>query len=303
MNKDISLLVLAAGMGSRYGGLKQLDALGPHGETILEYSIYDAVRAGFNKVVFVIRDHFEEDFREKIGDRFAGQIEVKYVHQHVNPEVEGISGLPQREKPWGTSHAVLVAKDVIHEPFAVINADDYYGQQCFEMLGKFLREEVSPSIYAMVGYTLVNTLSEQGYVNRGVCRTDAEGNLTGIEEILKIHYHGDTIVYGEKGEHTLDPDAIVSMNFWGFHHSIFEELEKGFGAFVLAHIDNPKAEYFIPLIIDDLVSSGKVKVKLLHSEDQWYGVTYKEDARHVIDAFKRFAEEGKYPSPLWPANR
>ena len=299
MNKEISLLVLAAGMGSRYGGLKQLDALGPHGETILEYSIYDAVKAGFTKVVFIIRDHFEQDFRDKIGDRFTDMIDVHYVHQHVNPTIKGISDLPVREKPWGTSQAVLVAKDVINEPFAVINADDYYGQQCFHMLGDFLRNDVNPQTYAMVGYTLVNTLSEKGHVNRGVCSVDEEGNLAAIEEILKIHYEGDQIVYGEKGEQTLSANAMVSMNFWGFHDTIFAELEDGFRNFVLANRQNPKAEYYIPIIIDDLIKAGKIKVKLLHSEDQWYGVTYKEDAEQVKSAFAKFAKEGKYPSPLW----
>lgn len=299
MNKEISLLVLAAGMGSRYGGLKQLDALGPNGETILEYSIHDAVNAGFTKVVFVIRDHFEQDFRDKIGDRFEEMIEVQYVHQHVNPEIEGFSDLPVRVKPWGTSQAVLVAKDIINEPFAVINADDYYGQQCFHMLGDFLRNDVNSETYAMVGYTLENTLSEKGHVNRGVCSTDADGNLATVEEILKIHYDGDRIVYGESGDQTLAADAIVSMNFWGFHQTIFSELEKGFHNFVRANFNNPKAEYYIPIIIDDLIKSGKIKVRLLHSEDQWYGVTYKEDADQVRAAFAKFAQEGKYPSPLW----
>ena len=302
MSQDISLLVLAAGMGSRYGGLKQLDALGPDGETILEYSIYDAVQAGFSKVVFVIRDHFEKDFREKIGDRFAGKIEVQYVHQHVNPVIDGIPDLPIREKPWGTSQAVLVARDVIHEPFAVINADDYYGQQCFGMLGKFLKEDVNAQTYAMVGYTLVNTLSEQGHVNRGVCKTDQEGNLASVEEILKIRFAGDQIIYGDDSGQVLSENAIVSMNFWGFHPNIFKELDEGFKKFVRNNISNPKAEYYIPLIIDELIKSGKVKVKLLHSEDQWYGVTYKEDAEHVKKAFEEFAREGKYPSPLWPDN-
>lgn len=301
MSKDISLLVLAAGMGSRYGGLKQLDALGPHGETILEYSIYDALNAGFNKVVFVIRDYFEKDFREKIGDRFSNSVDVKYVHQHVNTKVEGIPNLPVREKPWGTAQAVLVTRDVINEPFAVINADDYYGQQCFQKMADFLRNDVDEKIYAMVGYTLVNTLSEQGFVNRGVCSTDDEGNLATIEEILKIRYDGDKIVHGDQGDTTLDGNTPVSMNFWGFHQSIFKELESGFKEFVLSNLDNPKAEYYIPIIVDNLIDAEKVKVRLLHSDDHWYGVTYKEDADRVIQAFRKFSEDGKYPSPLWPA--
>jgi len=299
MENKISLLVLAAGMGSRYGGLKQLDALGPNGETILEYSIYDAVKAGFSKVVFVIRDYFEKDFREKIGDKFKDSIEVVYVHQDVNPVIEGIDGLPKREKPWGTSQAVLVAKDVIDEPFAVINADDYYGQNCFHTLAEFLRTEVSPNHYAMVGYSLLNTLSEKGHVNRGVCTADAEGNLLTVEEILKIRFSGDDVVYGENGEHKLAKDSIVSMNFWGFHQSAFAEIQRGFHAFVKENKNNPKAEYYIPLIVDELIKSGKVKVKLLHSLDQWYGVTYKEDAAQVKSAFAKFKNDGTYPSPLW----
>jgi dTDP-glucose pyrophosphorylase len=302
MAKEISLVVLAAGMGSRYGGLKQLDALGPSGETILEYSIFDAVRAGFTKVVFIIRDHFEADFRAKIGEKFSDRIDVAYVHQHVNPQIEGIDNLPVREKPWGTSQAVLVAKEVVREPFAVINADDYYGQECFEKMGEFLREEVSPETFAMVGYSLLNTLSEKGHVNRGVCTTDASGNLASIEEILKISLVDGQVVYGQDGANTLPQDAIVSMNFWGFHQTVFEAIEKGFYQFVREHQDNPKAEYYIPIIIDDLIRSGQVSVKLLHSNDQWYGVTYQEDAILVKEAFARFASEGKYPSPLWPAS-
>ncbi len=299
MQENISLLVLAAGMGSRYGGLKQLDALGPSGETILEYSIYDAIAAGFDKVVFVIRDHFEADFRAKIGDVFSKEIQVEYVHQPVNPVIDGIPNMPIREKPWGTSHAVLVAKDIIDEPFAVINADDYYGQECFMKMGHFLRNEVSPNHLAMVGYEILNTLSDKGHVNRGVCGLDAEGNLATIEEILKIKLEGDHIVYGEDANGSLSKDAFVSMNFWGFHQQIFEELERGFRAFILSHLEDPKAEYFIPLIIDELIKTGKAKVKMLTSGDQWYGVTYKEDADRVKSAFQVFKDEGKYPSPLW----
>ncbi|NND31878.1 MAG: nucleotidyltransferase [Saprospiraceae bacterium] len=299
MEKNISLLVLAAGMGSRYGGLKQLDELGPNGETILEYSIYDAIQAGFTKVVFVIRDYFEQDFRDKISNKFSQKIEVQYVHQHVNPSIDGIENLPVREKPWGTSQAVLVTRDVIKEPFAVINADDYYGQECFRKLGVFLREEVSPSLYAMVGYKLLNTLSDKGHVNRGVCTKDPDGNLASIEETLKISIVGDEVVFGEDQRGRLPKDAEVSMNFWGFHHSIFGPLEEGFIDFVKKNRDNPKAEYYIPIIVDDMIRAGKIKVKLLHSDDQWYGVTYKDDASQVRAAFTRFAEEGKYPSPLW----
>ncbi len=299
MQQNISLVVLAAGMGSRYGGLKQLDALGPSGETILEYSIYDAIRAGFNKVVFVIRDYFEDDFREKVAVKFAHLIEVIYVHQEINPAMPSIDDLPERKKPWGTSHAVLVCKDVINEPFAVINADDYYGQSCFQMLGDFLREDVSEQKYAMVGYILENTLSEQGHVNRGICQADDHGNLVAVEEILKIHRLNGDISYGENKDSRLPSDAVVSMNFWGFHQSVFEHLTAGFEAFVRANKDDPKAEYFIPIIVDDLIKGGEVCVKVLTSLDRWYGVTYKEDADTVKKAFSSFADQGKYPRSLW----
>lgn len=299
MKQNISLVVLAAGMGSRYGGLKQLDALGPQGETILEYSIYDAIEAGFDKVVFVIRDFFEDEFREKVGNKFSDRIQVEYVQQAVNPTLDGIPDLPKREKPWGTSQAVLVCKDVIKEPFAVINADDYYGQSCFQLLGDFLRTKVSPERYAMVGYVLENTLSEQGHVNRGVCQTDSSGHLIGVEEILKIHKHDGKICYGAQHEGSLPADAIVSMNFWGFHQDIFRHLEAGFREFVLDNIVDPKAEYFIPLIIDDLIRGGEITVEVLTSHDRWYGVTYQEDATLVRNAFASFSQEGKYPQRLW----
>lgn len=299
-DQKISLLVLAAGMGSRYGGLKQLDELGPNGETILEYSIYDAIQAGFSKVVFVIRDFFQEEFEQKVGSKFKDQIEVGYVCQPVNPEINGFADLPIREKPWGTSHAVLVADDLIDEPFAVINADDYYGQQCFEIMSEFLRNEATPHVYSMVGYQLKNTLSDMGTVNRGVCATDEKGNLSGIVETLKIRKDDrGVVVHGPNAEQGLSEDDVVSMNFWGFHPDIFRHLHAGFRAFVAANKDNSKAEYYIPLIIDDLIKSGEVEVKLLTSTDHWYGVTYKEDAEHVKAAFARFGEEGKYPHPMW----
>ncbi len=298
--EKISLLVLAAGMGSRYGGLKQLDELGPGGETILEYSIYDAIQAGFGKVVFVVRDFFQEEFADKITSKFENAIDVHFVCQEVNPAIPGFTDLPEREKPWGTSHAVLVAKDVIHEPFAVINADDYYGKDSFAIIARFLREEAAPDRFGMVGYILENTLSSQGHVNRGVCSANAEGDLTEIEEILKIRKDAQGhIVYGEAGEGTLSSEVPVSMNFWGFHQDLFPRLQAGFHRFVRSNQTNPKAEYFIPLIIDELIKAGDVKVKLLTSKDQWYGVTYKEDADRVKAAFQRFANQGIYPSPLW----
>ncbi len=299
MKNDISLLVLAAGMGSRYGGLKQLDPLGPSGETILEYSIYDAIQAGFTKVVFVVRDFFEDEFREKVGSKFSDRVQVEYVCQDVNPEIEGITGLPTREKPWGTSHAVLVSQDLIDEPFAVINADDYYGQACFHMLSDFLRNKASENLYSMVGYVLRNTLSDEGTVNRGVCKTDGQGHLTDIEEVLKIRKQDGEVISEVDDSVELTEEDVVSMNFWGFHEDIFRHLRAGFHNFVKKNRDNPKAEYYIPIIIDQLIKSGQVQVELLKSEDQWYGVTYKEDAERVKQAFVDFAKSGKYPDPLW----
>lgn len=298
-NQKISLLVLAAGMGSRYGGLKQLDELGPDGETILEYSLYDAIKAGFTKVVFVVRDFFKDEFAAKVGAKFEGKIEVEYVCQDVNPPIPPITDLVKREKPWGTSHAVLVAKDLIFEPFAVINADDYYGQDCFGTMAKFLRDSISPSEYAMVGYVLANTLSAKGQVNRGICTADENGYLIGIEETLKIKMDDAGIINYEGGSGGLTTDTLVSMNFWGFHQRIFGHLEEGFHAFVEANKSDPKAEYYIPLIVDDLIKSKKATVKLLTSEDRWYGVTYQEDAQQVRDALLEFAEKGDYPRPLW----
>jgi len=220
MKKDITLLILAAGMGSRYGGLKQLDQIGPAGETILEYSVYDAVEAGFSKVVFIIRDFFAEEFEEKLGDKFSKLIRTEYAYQPIDVRFANENNAVPRTKPWGTSHAVLIAKDLVNEPFAVINADDYYGRSGYFKIAEFLRKSVAPGNYAMIGYVLKNTLSNQGYVNRGICITDKEGYLSSIEEILKISHSNNRIVYGDEGL-VLTPDTMVSMNFWGFHPKIF----------------------------------------------------------------------------------
>ena len=297
-SKDITLLVLAAGMGSRYGGLKQLDGLGPNDETILEYSIWDAVDAGFSKVVFVIRDFFKDDFIEKVTSKFANRIDVVFVNQPVEIKIEEID-IVERTKPWGTSHAVLVAKDVINEPFAVINADDYYGKDGFHKMAKFLKEEASPNLFSMIGYILENTLSDRGHVNRGICMVNERNLLEDIVETLKIKKDNDLIYYGDDENQTLDSKSIVSMNFWGFHHSLFGPLEEGFIDFVRRNRDNPKAEYFIPLIIDEKIKSGSLDVKVISSSDKWYGVTYKEDADMVKKAFQQFSEQQAYPNPLW----
>lgn len=296
-DQKITLVVLAAGMGSRFGGLKQMEPLGPNGETLLDYSVYDAYHAGFSKVVFVIRDFFAEEFREKVGRKIEKFMEVEYVYQEVNIEMPGID-IVEREKPWGTNHAVLVCKDVVHEPFAVINSDDYYGKDGFYKVAKFLKEEVSPEKYALIGYVLKNTLSDSGTVNRGVCTTDENNNLIAVEEMLKIGREKDGRVIRQDKGTELDENSIVSMNFWGFDASYMDRLEEGFTKFVKEHKDNPTAEYFIPLLIDEMIDNGEVTLKVIPSHDHWYGVTYSEDAERVKEAFLELHGSGAYPETL-----
>lgn len=295
-----TLLILAAGMGSRYGGLKQIDPLGPNGETIIEYSIYDAIEAGFGKVVFVIREEFAPEFKKRFEGLVGGRIELAYAYQAVDTPVEGITELPPREKPWGTMHAVIVAEHLIHEPFAVINADDYYGKDGFHQIADFLRHRCTPDTYAMMGYVLRNTLSLNGHVSRGVCQTDAKGDLTTVSERTRIHWEGHRVIYHE-GDSTfgVDPDSVVSMNFWGFHPNVFKVGREQFIRFVQENRDNPKAEFFIPLVADNLIHQGKARFNVLTSQDRWYGVTYREDRPEVAAAFQHLVDEGRYPSPLW----
>jgi len=297
----MTLLILAAGMGSRYGGLKQMDPVGPAGEAIIDYSIYDAIKAGFNKVVFVIRKDFEVAFREKFDKKLEGKIEVAYAFQHVNTQIEGISDMPERVKPWGTAHAVLVAHEVINEPFAVINADDYYGLAGFQIMADFLKKNCSSSLYSMVGYELGNTLSDNGTVSRGICDMDKTHNLTGAREHTKIHWQGNRIeALNEKDKPVnLGEKDLVSMNFWGLHHSIFDELKRMFKDFVKENYENPRAEFYIPYAINDLIAAEKVQAKVLANDGKWYGVTYKEDAPTVQTAFKGMTKSGDYPTPLW----
>ena len=296
-----TLMILAAGMGSRYGGLKQVDGVGPHGEAIIEYSIYDAIRAGFGKVVFIIRKDIEAAFREKIGDKFADKINVQYAFQQIDSPVEGIDEWPaDRTKPWGTGHAMLVARDLIKEPFAVINADDYYGASAFDDIVGFLENECSPERHAMLGYVLENTLSDQGHVNRGVCVMNEQQNLTEVNERLQIQRDGNQASYEEDGQrHILPLDALVSMNFWGFHPSIFEEIRTQFVDFVKARGHEPKSEFFIPLFVDKLINDGDITVKVIPCQETWYGVTYKEDKERVEAAFAKMIDRGVYPAPLW----
>lgn len=296
-----TLLILAAGMGSRYGGLKQIDEIGPHGETLLEYSLYDAIQAGFGKVVFVIRKDIEAAFEEKIGGKFEGKIKVEYAFQETNTPVKGITSFPAREKPWGTAHAVLVAHDKIKEPFAVINSDDYYGSSAFHSIAEFLVKECSPTHYAMVGYVLENTLSDHGTVNRGICEMDEDNYLTDVVERLKIQRADGQVFYRDDNGNPqpLSEKSLVSMNYWGFHPNIFEIIRAQFVDFVAQNRDNPKAEFLIPSVVNDLIKEGRIRLTVLPNDEQWYGVTYREDRDIVRDAFKDLIENGKYPTPLW----
>lgn len=297
-----TLLVLAAGMGSRYGGLKQLDEVGPNGETIIDYSVYDAIRAGFGKVVFVIRENIEEAFKEKVSNKFEGKIDIKFAFQEVNTKIEGIDKMPEREKPWGTGHAVLVAQDLIKEPFAVVNADDYYGIEALEKVANFLKNDCNEENYSMVGFQLKNTISENGSVSRGVCAADENGYLTTVTERTSIRKIGDVICYEEAGKKIfLENDTIVSMNLWGFHQNVFEHSRNMFIDFVKNNSENPRAEFYIPLVVNDLLEKNKIKLKVLTSTEKWYGVTYKEDKDDVVAAMANLHNSGKYPKALWNA--
>lgn len=295
-----TLLILAAGMGSRYGGLKQIDGIGPNQEPIIEYSIYDAINSGFGKIVFVIRREFDEAFRSRF-DQFSDRIQIEYAYQEVNVALEGVE-LVDRKKPWGTSHAVLVAKDLISEPFAVINADDYYGAGSFKLMANFLIKECTSNLMSMVGYTLKNTLSEHGTVNRGVCSVDKDNNLTEVIERVKIAQQGDKVLYNvgaDAPSAEVASEASVSMNYWGFHPSIFQEIEKGLHAFMKENATNPTAEYYIPNIVSDMIVSGKMNVRVIQTNDNWFGVTYKEDKPMAVAAINQYIAAGVYPVKLW----
>lgn len=295
-----TLLVLAAGMGSRYGGLKQMDAFGPNGETILDYSIYDAIQAGFGKVVFIIRKSFDEAFREFFKGKFDDQIKVEYVFQELEDVPQGSVYPDTREKPWGTAHAVWVARDVIYEPFAVINADDFYGRGAFVEIKRYFDENDSTD-YSLVAYRLDKTLSDHGTVNRGVCSVTENEALDGIVETLKIGYEDDrTISYPtEEGSLFLPADTPVSMNFWGFYPDYFEFAGDYFTNFLKERGDETKSEFFIPLLVEDLIKRGEKSVKVLNCDEEWFGVTYQEDKPFVVDKIKQLLDSGVYPTQLW----
>ena len=297
-----TLFVLAAGMGSRYGGLKQLDGLGPNGETIMDYSIYDAIKAGFGKVVFVIRRVFEQDFREKIVSKYEGRIQVELVFQDLDNLPAGFKVPEGREKPWGTNHAVLMGKDVIKEPFAVINADDYYGSESFQVLADYLTSiEGTKGNYAMVGYRVCNTLSEGGTVARGVCETNAEGFLTKVTERTKIIREADGVIRfieeDYKGE--LAENTPVSMNMWALTPDYFQYSEEYFVEFLKEHGQELKSEFFIPPMVDNLINSGKATCKVLDTPSRWFGVTYATDRPAVVAKFKELHDGGLYPAKLF----
>lgn len=294
-----TLLILAAGMGSRYGGLKQADQIGPNGETIIDYSIYDAIKAGFGKVVMVVRQSILEDMKNLFDNRWGSKIKIEYAIQEVNVPVPGVDNLPDRKKPWGTAHAVMVAKNNIQEPFSVINADDFYGADAFKTAYEFLTTEASDSTYAIVGYILKNTLSEHGHVSRGICEQDSDLNLVKVTERTRIFKDGATVTYEDDNGNRfdLDENSYVSMNFWGFTPTFFEEAEKQFKEFVKENSSNEKAEFFIPIIIDNLMDAG-VKVKILESTAKWMGVTYREDKPVVIEKIKELVAQGVYPASL-----
>lgn len=296
-----TLFVLAAGMGSRYGGLKQIDGLGPSGETIMDYSVYDALRAGFGKVVFVIRKDFEEAFRKAVISKYADKVPCEVCFQSVDSVPEGCTFNPERTKPWGTNHAVLMAKGLINEPFAVINADDFYGRESFQVLADYLKSvEGTKGKYCMVGYRVANTLSENGSVSRGVCATDENGYLTDVVERTKIEKVGDKIIYTEDGVDTeISPNSPVSMNMWGFTPEYFDYVEKAFVEFLKTRGQELKSEFYIPTLVNDMIRSGEATCKVLDTTSKWFGVTYAEDRPQVVMKINNLVKEGVYPEKLF----
>lgn len=305
MKKPV-LVVMAAGMGSRYGGLKQIDPVDEYGHIIMDFSIYDAIRAGFERVIFIIKRENEESFRAAIGNRIEKQIETSYVFQDLHDLPDGFEVPEGRVKPWGTAHAVLSCLSVVDGPFAVINADDYYGQQAFQMIYDYLasHEDTDKYQYTMVGYLLENTLTENGHVARGVCETNADGKLTEITERVRIEKRADGPAYTEDDGATWTPlagDTVVSMNMWGFTNSMLPEIRDRFAAFLSENLSkNPlKCEYFLPFVVDELIREDKAEVTVLKSKDRWYGVTYREDKPVVVAAIQSLKDQGLYPQKLW----
>ncbi|MCK5028637.1 MAG: nucleotidyltransferase [Bacteroidales bacterium] len=299
---DLTLLVLAAGMGSRYGGLKQLDQVGPSGETIIDYSVYDAIEAGFNKIVFIIRKDIEKDMKELLFDKYSKKIKIDYVFQELDNIPEGVDLPADRVKPWGTGHAVLMAKGVINEPFVVINADDFYGKSAFRVVADYMKsnQDDLKGKNCMAGYLLKNTLSDYGHVSRGVCKVNEKNELVEITERTKIEWKNKKIIADNNGNDLeLDGDVFVSMNFWAFTPDVFPELESEFKKFIQKNSTDIKSEYYIPSIVSHQMNSSLATFKVLEANDQWFGVTYKEDKPIVIEKIKKLTEAKEYPEKLW----
>ncbi len=302
-----TLVILAAGMASRYGSMKQTDGFGPNGETIIDYSIYDAIEAGFGKVVFIIREEFADNFQAIFEPRLNGKIKTEYVFQTYDLKPFGIDIEIERAKPWGTAHATLAARQVVNEPFCVINADDFYGREAYQKMYDFLCNEAKDDTFSMIGFQIDNTLSEHGSVSRGVCEVDKDGNLAEIHERVKVYFKQDengkntrNIVFEEgEIEHPLRSDSRVSMNFWGFTPEVFELTEKMFKEFAIRNKNNPKAEFFIPLVADELIKNGKATFKVIPTQNKWFGVTYIEDKPIVQQSIDQLVASGEYPDNLW----
>ncbi|MGN0827899.1 MAG: NDP-sugar synthase [Kiritimatiellia bacterium] len=300
MNKDLTLLVLAAGMGSRFGGLKQVEPFGPNGETLMDYSVYDALQAGFKRIVFVIRKDFEEIFREKVAAKYAGHFDIQFAFQSADDLPEGFTCPQERTKPWGTAHAIRAARSLISGPFAAINADDFYGADAFKRLADFLKQGAQFT-FAMVGYRLDQTLSENGSVARGVTSVAEDGTLLSIREMTKIAKTPDGIANLENpnAPEPLKGDERVSMNLWGFSPVLFKEMERRFPQWLEANATNPKAEWYIPFLVDELVKACEVNVKVIPTDSRWFGVTYKDDKERVTRAIRELVDQGAYPAPLF----
>jgi NDP-sugar pyrophosphorylase family protein len=297
--KKLALLVLAAGIGSRYGGIKQIDGFGPNGETIMDYSLFDAIKAGFTKVVFIVRDEILETVKDKFLPKLEGKVEVEFVVQSLDKMVAAEFRNPDRAKPWGTGHAMLCARDVIHEPFVAINADDFYGRKSFESVASFFASNKAKD-HAMVGYTLKNVLSDHGSVSRGCGEQDTSGYLTSVVERTTIVKENGKIIAKEKdGDLVMSPDTPTSMNFWGFQPDLFDYTDELFKEFLKNNKTNLKAEFYIPIIVNELIHSGKGKVKILEGSNTWFGVTYKEDKDEVSRRIKELVTSGEYPQDLW----
>lgn len=298
-----TLLILAAGIGSRYGGMKQIDQVGPSGEAIIDYSLYDAIKAGFGKIVFVIRKDIENDIREFLRHKLTGKINMEFVHQELDMIPDGFTCPPDRIKPWGTAHAIWVASKAIKEPFVAINADDFYGRGSYMQMAEYLKSksQVNSSNFCMIGYQIQHTLSEHGSVSRGICEADEQSGLKAVVERTEIFKKNDGIVFRDENarEVHLSPDTLVSMNIWGFTPVIFDHIEQQFSEFIRKNISNIKAELYIPKIVNEMIKNGKGNVKILPATDKWFGVTYKEDKSLAVQNIRRLIEQGVYPDNLW----